>query len=108
MGFIGSSGKGAKPLPISNFEYEKLLVGSIGYEGGVSETLSNEPTIIEAAKTYQTNLMVGMEVTISHGAFTGSKGIIKSLDLIHGTATVSIEFFGREQVVEIELDYIRE
>jgi transcriptional antiterminator NusG len=108
MGFIGSSGKGTKPIPISNSEYEKLLVGSIGYDGVVAQTLSNEPILLEVAPSYTTNLVPGMQVEISQGAFAGSSGIVKSIDLSKGTATVSIEFFGREQIVNIDLKFIKE
>ena len=63
-GFIGSSGKGAKPIPLSHEEIDKILVNE-----GMSRV------------DVETDLNVGDSVTIIDGPFKGMYGKIENIDL---------------------------
>ncbi len=85
-GFIGSSGKGAKPIPLSPQEIDKILINE-----GMSRV------DIEA------DLKEGDSVTIIDGPFKGMYGKIESIDLENNKLTVLIDLFGQETPVEVEL-----
>ena len=85
-GFIGSSGKGAKPTPLKPQEIDKILANMGMTRMDVDKELS-----------------VGTKVSIVDGPFKGMEGVIDSLDLEHSTLTVLIDLFGQETPVEVEL-----
>ena len=85
-GFFGSSGKGAKPIPLSPQEIDKILINE-----GMSRV------DIEA------DLKEGDSVTIIDGPFKGMYGKIESIDLENNKLTVLIDLFGQETPVEVEL-----
>ena len=85
-GFIGSSGKGAKHIPLSPQEIDKILINE-----GMSRV------DIEA------DLKEGDSVTIIDGPFKGMYGKIESIDLENNKLTVLIDLFGQETPVEVEL-----
>jgi len=85
-GFIGSSGKGAKPTPLLPQEIDRVLA-NMGM------------TRIDV----DTELAVGTKVTIVEGPFKGMVGKIDSLDLENSRLTVLIDLFGQETPVEVEL-----
>ena len=85
-GFLGSSGKGAKPVPLFPDEVDRLFK-EIGY---------NKETVV-------TNSEVGDSVKITDGPFKMLAGKIISVDLDAGKANVSIDLFGQETTVELEL-----
>ena len=86
-GFIGSSGKGAKPIPLSPAEVKKF----IGEGTEVSETPIN------------TDVEVGDTVSIIDGPFKGMYGKIESEDKENEKLTVLIDLFGQETPVEVDL-----
>lgn len=85
-GFIGSSGKGAKPTALLPQEIDKILA-NMGM----------------ARMDVDTELAVGTKVTIVDGPFNGMIGIIDSLDIENSRLTVLIDLFGQETPVEVEL-----
>lgn len=85
-GFIGSSGKGAKPTPLPPQEIDKILA-NIGM------------TRMDVDK----ELTVGTKVSIVDGPFKGMEGVIDNLDLENSRLTVLIDLFGQETPVEVEL-----
>ena len=85
-GFIGSSGKGAKPTPLKPQEIDKILANM----GMTRMDVDKE-------------LTVGTKVSIVDGPFKGMEGTIDSLDIEHSTLTVLIDLFGQETPVEVEL-----
>ena len=85
-GFIGSSGKGAKPIPLSPQEIDKILIGE-----GMSRV------------DIETDLKEGDSVTIIDGPFKGMYGKIESIDLENNKLMVLIDLFGQETPVEVEL-----
>ena len=85
-GFIGSSGKGAKPTPLLPQEIDKILANM----GMTRMDVDKE-------------LTVGTKVTIVDGPFKGMDGTISTLDLENSRLTVLVDLFGQETPVEVEL-----
>lgn len=90
LGFVGSTGKGAKPIPISEYEYRK----AVGFDGTSQKEVVSEQIV--------TNLKVGDNVTIIGSEFAGQSGVIKSISGLN--ADVAIEIFNREQIITVSLN----
>jgi len=88
-GFIGSSGRGAKPFPLTPMEVDKIL-GSMGMS---RIDLGNE-------------LSEGDSVKVNSGPFEGMFGKVKTIDIANSKLEVSIDLFGQETVVELDLTEI--
>ena len=88
-GFIGSSGKGAKPFPLTPQEVDRIL-GSMGMS---RLEIGNE-------------LEEGTQVKVINGPFANMFGKVKSVDMATQTVEVTIDLFGQEKVVELGLTYI--
>ena len=88
-GFIGSSGKGAKPTPLQPYEVDRSLQNM-----GISR--------LDVDK----ELEPGAKVKIIAGAFTGMYGTVESLDLPNQKLTLNVDLFGQETSVEVELSQI--
>ena len=85
-GFLGSSGKGAKPIPLTPQEIDKILVGM-----GMSRV------------NVDTELKAGTKVDIIDGPFKGMSGTIDNVDTANNKLNVLIDLFGQETPVEVEL-----
>lgn len=85
-GFIGSSGKGAKPTPLLPQEIDRILA---------SEGLSRIDV--------ETDLNEGDSVTIIDGPFKGMFGKVQSIDLENQKLNVVIDLFGQETPVEVDI-----
>ena len=85
-GFLGSSGKGAKPKELSTQEIDKILI-SMG--------MSRVDVDVE--------LQVGAKVEIVDGPFKGMSGRVDNVDMPNQRLTVLIDLFGQETPVEVEL-----
>ena len=83
-GFIGSSGKGAKPFPVAQEEVDAVL-----------RRLGRQDVNV------QVDFEVGDRVEITNGAFKNSEGTIESMDEEKKEATVLLILFGRETPTEI-------
>ena len=88
-GFIGSSGKGAKPIPLQPEEVDRIL-GTMG--------LSR----IDASK----ELELGKTVKILNGPFKDMTGKIVSVDMKTQKLNVNIDLFGQVTSVEVGLESI--
>ena len=84
-GFIGSSGKGAKPTPLPPEEIDRVLMNM-----GMSRLDTDE------------SLKVGVKVRINDGPFSGMEGNIASINKDKNTVNVMIDLFGQETDVEVE------
>ncbi|MBR1679881.1 MAG: transcription termination/antitermination protein NusG [Bacilli bacterium] len=84
-GFIGSSGKGAKPTPLLPQEIDHILVSM-----GMSRM------------DIESELAVGDKVAVVDGPFKGMEGTINSIDLENNKVNVLIDLFGQETSVEVE------
>jgi transcriptional antiterminator NusG len=83
-GFIGSSGKGAKPFPVPQEEIDAVL-----------RRLGNVDANV------QVDFEVGDTVEILNGAFKNSEGIVESMNDEKKEATILLILFGRETPTEI-------
>ena len=84
-GFIGSSGKGAKPTPLLPQEIDRILANM-----GMSRTnIENE-------------LNVGDKVSIIDGPFSGMIGKIENVDMENKRLNIVIDLFGQETSVDVE------
>ncbi len=88
-GFIGSSGKGAKPTPLQPYEVDHILNSM-----GISR-LDVDKELKEGAK-----------VKIIAGPFTGMFGVVEEIDLANQKITLNVDLFGQETSVEVELSQI--
>ena len=85
-GFIGSSGKGAKPTPLLPQEIDRILANM-----GMSRI------------NIESEMNVGDIVNIVDGPFKGMSGKVDSVDLENNRLNVLIDLFGQETPVEVEL-----
>lgn len=85
-GFIGSSGKGAKPTALLPQEIDRILINM-----GMSRV------------DVDAELTVGTKVSIVDGPFKGMEGKIDNIDTENSRLTVLIDLFGQETPVEVEL-----
>lgn len=88
-GFIGSSGKGAKPTPLQPYEVDKVL-GNMGISR------------MEIDK----DLAVDTKVSIIDGPFKGMFGRVISVDVANNKVELSVDLFGQETSVEVLLNQI--
>ena len=88
-GFIGSSGKGAKPTPLQPYEVDKVL-GNMGI----------------SRMNVDTELKSGTKVKIIAGPFMGMFGKIDSVDLSNQKVMLTVDLFGQETSVEVEIGQI--
>ncbi len=88
-GFIGSSGKGAKPFPLTPQEVDNIL-GSMGMS-----RLDIENEISE-----------GDTVKVITGAFANMYGKVRSIDMANQKIEVVLDLFGQETVVEVDFNEI--
>ena len=88
-GFIGSSGKGAKPFPLTPAEVDKIL-GSMGMS---RLDIANE-------------LQIGDQVKVVDGPFANMYGKVTSINFEKQQVEVALDLFGQETDVELELTQI--
>lgn len=88
-GFIGSSGKGAKPVPLLPMEIDRILSNM-----GMSRLdLGND-------------LKAGDKVKIVDGPFKNMYGKVETIDIPNNELRVLIDLFGQETPVEITLSQV--
>lgn len=85
-GFIGSSGKGAKPTPLLPQEIDKILANM-----GMSRV------------NLESEMAIGDKVNIVDGPFKGMSGTVDTIDTENNRLNVLIDLFGQETPVEVEL-----
>lgn len=88
-GFIGSSGKGAKPIPLLPQEVDKIL-GTMGMSR------------IDLNK----DLIEGKKVKIIEGPFKDMVAKIDTINLKEQKLNVLVDLFGQETSVEVELSQV--
>ena len=85
-GFIGSSGRGAKPTPLLPQEIDRILVNM-----GMSRM------------NVEDDLHVGDQVNIVDGPFKGMIGKVDNIDKENNRLNILIDLFGQETSVDVEL-----
>ena len=88
-GFIGSSGNGAKPIPLFPEEVERIL-------SSMNQTKIN----------IEKDLKPDNKVKIVDGPFKGMIGKISNYDLESKKVNLLVDLFGQETPVEVELSQI--
>ena len=88
-GFIGSSGKGAKPTPLQPYEVDNILNNM-----GMSR--------IDVDKELET----GSKVKIISGPFSGMFGTIDQIDTANQKLVLLVDLFGQETSVEVGMNEI--
>lgn len=88
-GFIGSSGKGAKPFPLTPAEVDRIL-GTMGMSR------------LEVGK----ELTIGDSVKVIGGPFANMYGKVKNVIKETGKLEITLDLFGQETIVELGLDEI--
>ena len=78
-GFVGST---TEPIPLTEKEVEALGV---------------------ELKSVQVNFTVGDTVKVTHGPLDGFSGKVVALDTDKGTVQVSVSFFGRDTLADLQL-----
>ena len=89
-GFIGSSGKGAKPFPVGEVEMEAVLK-----RVGLGEE--------DSTKKYK----VGDRILIMNGPYANQEHVIASIDEEKGLVTFTTIVFSRMQNIEISINDIQ-
>ena len=89
-GFIGSSGKGAKPTPLQPYEVDNILNNM-----GISR--------VDVSK----DLDVDSKVNIVAGPFNGMYGKVVNIDLANNKVNLSVDLFGKETSVPVEINQIQ-
>ncbi|MGN1379288.1 MAG: transcription termination/antitermination protein NusG [Bacilli bacterium] len=84
-GFIGSSGKGAKPTPLLPQEIDRILASM-----GMSRV------------NIDAEMNIGDVVSIIDGPFKGMSGKIDNIDSDNNRLTIIIDLFGQETSVDVE------
>ena len=84
-GFLGSSGKGAKPVPLSSKEIDRILSNM-----GMSR--------LELEK----DLNVGDKIRINDGPFKEMVGKVETINLEEQRLTVILDLFGQETKVDVD------
>ena len=90
-GFLGSSGKGTRPVPLPQSEIEPILrqVGIVNTEISL-------------------DIEIGQRVLVAAGPFAGQIGTIDSIDAEQEKVNVLVDLFGRETPVELDLGQVCE
>ena len=88
-GFIGSSGKGAKPVPLLPQEIDRILANM-----GMSRL------------DVEDELKQGEKVKVVDGPFKNMYGKIETVDVASNTLTVLIDLFGQETPVEVTISQV--
>ena len=88
-GFIGSSGKGAKPTPLQPYEVDNIL-GNMGI----------------SRMNIDTDLTSGSKVKIIAGPFQGMFGTVDNVEAPNQKVMLNVDLFGQETSVEVELGQI--
>ncbi len=116
MGFVGSTGKAAKPIPCSVDEYERLIndaaaaeyaariaagESAIKAETKVEEKPQPKPVLKEAP------VKVGQDVEILNGTFAGERCKVVAINLEKQSVTVEYDLFGRVNSVEVGFEDIK-
>ncbi len=90
-GFIGSSGGGAKPIPLFPHEVAPIL----------------ESMNLSQVHEVSSNIELGDEIELLDGAFAGMHGKVEKIDLEEKMLEVSIDLFGQMTSVDVELSNVK-
>lgn len=121
MGFVGSTGKAAKPIPCSMDEYERLIndAAAAEYAARIAAGINPAAKKVEDIKVEQqprpqpkpvlteAPFKVGQTLELVNGSFAGTNCTVTSINLEKQTAKVEVEFFGRINSLEVAFDDLK-
>lgn len=88
-GFIGSSGKGAKPFPLTKKEVDNILGSMNMSRVDIENELKEEDS-----------------VKVTNGAFANMFGKVRKIDMQNQKLEIALDLFGQETLVEVNFDEI--
>lgn len=94
-GFIGSSGKGVPPTPLSTKEVNEML-----YRNSKPPIQSKVKQVKEVKRDFK----IADFVIITSGALQDREGRVTKVDDEKGVATIAVEMWGREVEAKVEYD----
>lgn len=97
-GFIGSSGRGTKPFPLTDQEAKTMLSKSL------SAKQVQEGAAKKVKKLFTADFNVNDYIKILAGPFASMEGQVTKMDNSKGLATVNLELFGRLTPTEVDFD----
>ncbi|WHQ36941.1 transcription termination/antitermination protein NusG [Spiroplasma sp. SV19] len=97
-GFIGSSGRGTKPFPLTDQEAKTMLSKSLATKKATAQQGK------KVKKVFVANFEVNDYVRILSGTFVEMEGQVTKIDTSKGIATVNLEMFGRLTPTEVDFD----
>ncbi|KAF0851062.1 MAG: transcription termination/antitermination factor NusG [Spiroplasma poulsonii] len=97
-GFIGSSGRGTKPFPLTDQEAKTMLSKSLAAKKAAAQQGK------KVKKVFVANFEVNNYVRILSGTFVDMEGQVTKIDTSKGIATVNLEMFGRLTSTEVDFD----
>ena len=114
LGFVGSTGKGSLPIPITIDEFQNIIEQDIKKEEEkLEQKIEVQQQVEESVEkpkdktVFKTNLKVGNNVIITAGSFADTTATISAIDLERGIATVEVEFFGRVNAFDVSLNDLK-
>lgn len=94
-GLVGSSGRGAKPTPVSDKEIEKMFK-------------AEQKAIVDFDNnSFQDRFSKNDIVEITEGPFVGEIGKVISINEITKTVQVEIEMFGKRTPIELKAAFVK-
>lgn len=113
-GIVGSSGKNAKPVPISDYEIERLLNSDNNFndlinnensseifDNNISEIYKDDNSIVLESVIYSANFDINDQVKIISGDMENQIATVISKNDSKGIAIVEVEIFNRKSKAEI-------
>ncbi|GAA5414694.1 transcription termination/antitermination protein NusG [Ureaplasma ceti] len=118
-GIIGSSGKNTKPIPVSSEEIERILNANSENAAEIIEAekergknvmnvYQEADAVILETSLYEAPFGVGAQVKVIGQHMTGDVGYVRSLNDNKGIATVELEMFGRNSLVDFDYSDLEE
>ncbi|WP_369024512.1 transcription termination/antitermination protein NusG [Mycoplasma capricolum] len=105
-GFIGSSGRGAKPSPLTIEETLNMLVPNIeeiqqAHEEEKEQETKQKNEAVAKKALFTADFKIGDIVKVKSGIHENEEGTVKDMDYSKGVAFVAIEMFGRWTTLEV-------
>jgi transcriptional antiterminator NusG len=111
LGFVGSSGKGAKPIPISESQYnnslKKINDEKVFVEELITKSVKFASDDVLPTPEVKYDFIVGDIVEIEKGKFISNGGKIINIDKDSGLATIEINENDTTINIEVPLANLR-
>lgn len=105
-GFVGSSGKGAKPIPISSGELQLMFQNDLPSNKNEDVVVKESDGENSDVETIDIDFKIGEHVKIISGDWKDQIGVIKSINNKTGMITIDIEFLGSLNTINTHFENI--